>query len=193
MSIDYEAVRNPFVALAKAKIGSKLATLKTGVTTTTPAVVKARKNLPPKPSYPYCVLDIRSARHNPNDYDGMFVNTNNIPTYYTRIELLLTFSIYGGDAVGIINDLWLCFRQSSVKDYLRKASGIALNSIEPITTSSYKIPNDWVEVASFNLNVTVMDTLQATDETLIDTISSEIIAKDTDGSITSTQISVTIQ
>ena len=188
MSIDYEAVRNPFVAIAKAKIGSKLATLKTGETTTTPAVVKARQNLPPKPAYPYCVLDIQAARHNPNDYDGMFLSAEGKPVYYTRVELLLSYTVYGGDAISILNDLWLCFRQTSVRDYLRNNGHIALNRIEPITTSSYKIPNDWVDVAAFNIYATVMDEVVATDETWIQSIVADVTATDVDGTITSTDI-----
>lgn len=192
MSIDYEAIRNTFVALAKAKIGSKLATLKMEGAATTPAVVKARQDLPPKPAYPHCAFDIQAVRHNPNDYDGMFLNEDGIPTYYTRVELLLGFSVYGGDAISIIHDLWLCFRQTSVRDYLRVNGGIAVNTVDIVTTSSYSIPNDWVEVATFNFNVTVMDKVVAVDETTINDVINSITLEGSDGSIYSTEITTNI-
>lgn len=177
MAINFETVRNLFVELAKAKIGAELSTLPKS-SGTTPAVVKARKDLPPKPAFPYCVLDIQAMMHDPNDYEGMFVTENGFPGYYSRTSILFSFTVYGGDAISIINPLWKCFRQSSVKNLFKERGVGAITEIENVVVSNRQIPNDWVDIAAFNVHITVMDFHEATDEPMIGTVIIDNTIKD---------------
>lgn len=177
MSIALEAARNVLVELAKNKIGSQLATIKLNANSTQPAVLKARKALPTKPAFPYCILDIQGMRQDPDEYQGMFVTENGFPGYYSRTEVMFSYTVYGGDAVQIINDLWRCFRQSSVRDLFRTAGVGAISDVEGVVVSNQPIANDWVDIASFNLYMTIMDFREATEEPMIDTVISDQTSK----------------
>lgn len=162
MSIDYDAVLDKFIDVARQALNGKLSTI--GPTGTEyPSVIRARQggNLP---DFPYCTVDYLITDGNNEWLLQDYITDNGDLVYESTKTLVLNYRVYGGSAMSIANDLHGYFRVERVRDSIRQATGGAVTVVDAIDSLPNVLPDAWRESASFNVTFSIVDTLIIPDE-----------------------------
>lgn len=157
MAIDYDQIMATFVGIAQDYIGSQLSTVGP-VGSPEPAVIIARQPNAPQPDYPYCQLDLLSTVQTDGWLLGYGVDEDlNEVFYETPYKLLLSFSIYGGNANKIAHDLEAVFRYQSVIDRIEIETTGTLEETFAVRSIPEKLSSNWLEVAQFQITFNIND------------------------------------
>ena len=172
MAIDYDAVFDCFIEIARNGVGSQLATI--GPTGTEfPAVIKARQP-GPQLDMPYIQLDLIGTTQTEYFLQGYAINPEDDTEviYETPYKLLLQYSIFGGNAQAIAHDLEAYFRLPDVLDKIETDTTGTLEETFGIDSLPEQLAtNKWLEVAQFNLTFNIVDRYISSTDGTIRTIS----------------------
>lgn len=163
--LDYDAILDKFVAVAREPLVADLSFI--GQNNDIPAVIRARSN-GVKPDYPYVVTDITDER----DEDGWVLNQyleSNQETYVTPKQLIIAYTVFGGQAISLANKLHGYFRRDSVRGSFRTDLEGSIVNVLNIVQRPLLIADQYVESATFNIifNINDIDTFSGD---LFDTI-----------------------
>lgn len=177
MAIDYNAIRDKWIVLARTAVGSSLSQIGP-VGSEFAAVIKRRVD-GPMPEYPYIDMDIVNTIDEggwSSNY-GIDVDTGEL-FYETHKQLLINFRCYGGEAMSIMNTFHGYLRQELVQDDLRTNLGGSLVQAFDVNSMPIKLNDKWIESSDFNITFNVVDKYINTD-----TATSEITTVGLDGEL----------
>lgn len=156
MATDLQQVRNILVDTARNAVGDLLSTIPGPSNTTKPAVVKSRKRFT-ESRPPFIILDLQSRRRQGLSQLHATLQSNDLTLYETHYDYFFSYTVIGGDAMQIAGVLESHFREDAARAYLEE-NNIFFVDAENIIPSSDLFNGEFVEVATFNVIVTVPDT-----------------------------------
>lgn len=163
MSINYDAIKDKFILIIKAAVGSSLAQITYSDTSVAGAVIRRRVD-GPKPAMPYIDIDIINTQDEGGWSSDYGINSGGDLFYSTHKELLLNFRCHGGDALTIMNDLSGYLRQTHiVQEDLRVNLEASIVNVFDISSIPIQLSDKWIESADFNLTLNIVDTVVDTD------------------------------
>lgn len=168
--IDTEAIKAEFVKIAREL--TYVRPLSTNAKSGLKNVYKSRPDDTDKPDYPFIVLDLLSI----DQTDAWELNKRADPItgdyiVDTNYDLLLSYTVYGDQAMTIANQLEGYFRLNRVLDTLcENTNGGNLVQTFPVQSIPQELANKFVDAASFDLIFTVTDTITDTETGTIDEI-----------------------
>lgn len=168
MALDYNAILDRFILTAREGLPTQLSTI--GQNNDIPAVVRARQD-GPKPSYPYVTLDVLDTREESAwlmletlDPTGQF------PQYETNRQVLLSYRVFGSNAIAIAQRLEGYFRSNIVRDTISTALGGKVVRTDPVEQDPILLADKYLESAYFNLIFNITDVYVDTAGSVFDTI-----------------------
>ena len=161
MAIDYTGIRNKFISITRAAVGSSLSTIGP-VGGEIPAVIRRRAD-GPKPDYPFIDLDILDTADEGSWESNHGVDDNGDLFWETHKQILITLKCYGGDAMDIMNDLHGYLRQAHlVQDDLRSTLSGSLVAVDNVRLTPIRLTDKFIDGAEINLVFNVVDRITDT-------------------------------
>ena len=168
MALDIKSITNTFIAIAAKEVGSQLSTIrKSGADV--PAVILAR-DTQTSPSYPYIVVDIITIDDNGGYLTGEGINDDGDPYFSSHYRLLFQYTVYGPDSLSIAHELKGKFRVDRVLNDVKVGTGGALEDVFTVTSLPERLSSRYLEVAAFNLSLSLTDTVVDVETGVIETI-----------------------
>lgn len=150
--IDYDPILDHFILVAREAVGSQLSEIIPSV----PSVIRARQSGPP-PDYPYIVLDIVNTTHTSGWKLASGLDDNDDPYVDTHYKMLLQYTVYGGNANEIAQNLESYFRRDRVLDDIETATTGQLEQTFAVISLPEVLSTEDLEVAGFNFTFNIND------------------------------------
>ena len=179
--IDYDLVYRTFIGIAEDTVGPNLST-----TGSRPSVIRARQTgtktrTGPKPDYPYITVDILATRRPAGWLLNHEMIDENTHRYENVKELLLNYTVFGGDSRAIAEDLEFFFSTDNILDRIREETTGQVRTTEDITEIPQLLSTSYNESSSFNLTFAIMDVKDVTSTDITEmNYSGEIYRSDDD-------------
>lgn len=155
--IDQDAIMASFVSVAQDTVGSLLSL--TGPTDSPePAVIKARQN-GVTPDHPYIQVDLLNTTETDGYLTYSGVDENDEPYFDTHYKLLISYTVYGGNATDIARQLESYFRLDRVRDQIEEETTGTVEQTFQILSVPGDLATIKYEVASFSVSYNIIDTL----------------------------------
>jgi hypothetical protein len=177
MALDIKSITNTFIAIAAKEVGSQLSTIrKSGVMV--PAVILAR-DTQTKPDYPYIVVDIITIDDSGSWRIAQGVNEAGEPWVASYYRILFQYTVYGPDSLSIAHSLKGKFRVDRVLNDVETGTSGKVEDVFAVSSLPERLSSRYLEVAAFNLSLTMTDIVIDAETGVIANIS-------LDGSLTNT-------
>jgi hypothetical protein len=168
MSIDFDGISNDFIRVAREQVGAKLSTVrKQGQDV--PAVFLSR-DTPITPDYPYITFDIITVDDSGSWLIRSGINAEDNPFYASYYRALLSYTVYGDNALSIAHELKGRFRIGRVLDEIKSNTEGVVEDVFAVRSLPQRLSTRFVEVASFSISFGVADTTVDLDAGIIETI-----------------------
>lgn len=162
MAIDLDNILSTFVGVAQDTIGNQLSS--TGPPTALePSVIIVRQDAP-KPEMPYVTVDVLNITDRGNWLLASYVKDTGELIYESTKQILIQYTVYGGNAIQIANDLHGYFRVNSILSRIETETGGNVLTVDDVTPLPTLIADTFMEVASININFGIVDTLIIPDD-----------------------------
>ncbi len=155
MSIDLDTILDKFITVAREALPTELSMI--GQNADIPAVIRNRQT-GPKPDYPYVTIDVLDVVDEEGWLSNTYIDENDLTVVATTKQLLLSYRVYGGNAINIANTLYGFFRLNRVLGDVRKTLGGSVVSTTAIDSLPILLADEYLESASFNLIFNITDT-----------------------------------
>ena len=156
MSINYDAIMDKFILLARDSVGSQLTQIGP-VGSEFGAVIRARQG-GPKPDFPYITIDVINTVQESGWLAVHYLDESENTVYETTKQLLLNYRVYGGNAISIANDLEGYFRLNSVLGDVRSTTGGSVVETRDVDQQPIELADKFLESSSFNIIFNITDT-----------------------------------
>jgi len=155
MALDITAITNTFVDIAAKEVGSQLSTVrKSGADV--PAVILAR-DTQTTPSYPYIAVDIITIDDSGSWRISQGVNDAGEPWVASYYRILFQYTVYGPDSLSIAHSLKGKFRVDRVLNDVEVGTSGKIEDVFAVSSLPEKLSSRYLEVAAFNLSLTMTD------------------------------------
>lgn len=168
--INYDQVYSTFIGIARDVVGSELST-----SGSNPSVMRARQTgkktrTGPKPDYPYISVDILATRRPAGWLIEQSMPDENTHRYENVKELLINYTVYGGDSRAIAEDLEFSFSTDQILERVRSETSGQVRVTEGIIEVPQLLSTSYNESSSFNLTFAITDVkdVTSTDITEVD-------------------------
>lgn len=168
MATDIQQVRNSLVEAARYLIGERLSTIPGQDNTQKPAILKSRKKFPLQ-KYPFITLGTGVRKRIGAAHLRKILMEDDSVEYETHYSYLFSYTTFGGDAFDIAAELEAGFREEGIFFQLA-SSNITIVDTTDVIPSMIKEGDEFIEVATFNLEVSIPD-ISRRDEGLITDVS----------------------
>jgi hypothetical protein len=155
MAIDYDAILDKFILVAREALPTELSLI--GANADLPAVIRARQT-GPKPGYSYVTIDVLDTQDESGWLYSETINSSDQTVYETTKQLLLNYRVYGGNAISIAQKLHGFFRLNRVLGDIRNTTGGSVVIVDSIDSLPILLTDDYLESASFNITFNIIDT-----------------------------------
>lgn len=170
--IDRLAIFTKFRDIASQRVGSYLTSIGGS-----PAVIPARTTKA-RPAYPYITVDMIELKQNWQD-DNSYIDENEHQVHEMTKTLMVMYQYYGGytwsdnanSAQWVMNELKNCFQFESVIGDVEKTVNCTPSLTTDIQDYNVRVADGYIESASFNVLVEVVDSASDTDPFVFDSIS----------------------
>ena len=179
--INYNQVYRTFIQIARDTVGSELSS-----SGAHPSVIRARQTgdktrTGPKPDYPYITVDILSTSRPAGWLVGQSMPDENTIRYENVKELLLNYTVYGGDSRAIAEDLEFYFSTDQILERIRSETTGQVRTTNPIIEIPQLLSTSYNESSSFTLTFAITDVKDITSTDITSaTYSGEIFRSDED-------------
>jgi hypothetical protein len=155
MSLDYDGILDKFITVAREALPTELSFI--GPLADIPAVIRARQT-GPKPSYPYLTVDVLDTSDESGWLNNEHIDASDFTVVETNKQLLLSYRVYGGNAINIANNLHGYFRLNRVLGDIRSTLGGSVVTTSGIDQLPILLADEYLESASFTLIFNITDT-----------------------------------
>lgn len=160
--IDYNQIYRTFIGIARDSVGSELST-----SGAYPSVIRARQTgaktrTGPKPDYPYVTVDIVTTRRPAGWLIEQSMPDENTIRYENVKELLINYTVYGGDSRAISEDLEFFFSTDAILERVRAETNGQVRTTDDIIEIPQLLSTSYNESSSFNLTFAVTDVKEIT-------------------------------
>ncbi len=157
MSVDLKLVRNSLISVAEDSIGDLLSTIPGQGGTTLPAILKSRKKFLEQ-TPPFVILDQGPRRKLGLGQIRESLLDDDFTEFEVHYTYMFSYTVVGGDAAEIAGKLESSFLFGNTVIDRLVGDGIYLVDTEEVIPSSDLYNGEFVEVATFNIFVTIPET-----------------------------------
>jgi hypothetical protein len=172
--IDFEAVINKFISVARNRVGSDLSTTK-GPDGTIASII--RQNIAgtkgAKPDYPYLGVTLLNTADESGWITGTYLDGDDNVVYFTNKTVSIQYTVHGKNSVSIANKLHKAFTFDSVRDSFRtdlNGSIVSVGKIIPVTRTDV---DKYIDSAFFVVTMNIQESDADTSSGVIESINAD--------------------
>lgn len=170
MAVDFNIIINDFIRVAREEVGYRLGTATTLGNVPVPAVILSRDTDSIPDEGAYITVDILTIDDSGSWLISTGVDDDDNPFFSSYYRVLLQYTVYGEDSLSIAQELKGKFRIPRVLDAIEQNTTGELEDVFAVTSLPENLATAYQEVARFNLNFSITDTVTDTNTGIIETV-----------------------